>query len=323
MSSLPSVIHFFERPFPSANVVLIKTERPVVIDTGYGSDIDETLGLIRREGVDPASLTFAINTHYHSDHVGGNHRLQTEYGVPVAAHETEAATINERNADACAARWLDQPVEAYRVDEVLRDGDEVDAGEVTLRVVATPGHTRGHLSVYVPEFKILICGDAVHSDDVCWINSFLEGADALERTIDSIDRLSQFDVRWFCSGHGPATDDPGAAFDRARKRLAGWRTAPERMAWHAMKRIFVYQLMIRNGMAREDVTAYLLRTPWYSDYVTGCMDADPGQFVQVFLEELDRSGAARWEGDRLLPAMAYTKPDPEWTQLRTDPGDWP
>jgi glyoxylase-like metal-dependent hydrolase (beta-lactamase superfamily II) len=43
-----------------------------------------------------------------------------------------------------------------------------------LQVIHTPGHTLGHISLYAPDEQILILGDAVHGDDVAWINPFRE-----------------------------------------------------------------------------------------------------------------------------------------------------
>ena len=71
-----SKIIFFERKFPSANIILIKDRLSILIDTGFGSDTEETEQLIKEAGVLPAELHLIVNTHYHSDHVGGNFHLQ-------------------------------------------------------------------------------------------------------------------------------------------------------------------------------------------------------------------------------------------------------
>jgi hydroxyacylglutathione hydrolase len=136
--SPPSWLRFVERPFPSANMVVIAGSKPVLVDSGYGSDLTRTEGLLAEQGLDPAGLSLVVNTHYHSDHVGGNAGLQRTYGVPVATHRWEAEVVNRRDPEACSAEWLDQPVEPYRVDLSLSGGDEIDAGDVRLRVLHTP-----------------------------------------------------------------------------------------------------------------------------------------------------------------------------------------
>src|SRR5437588_568526 len=107
---LPGWVRFLPRPFPSANLILLTGARPVLVDSGYGSDADATEQLVA--AVVPISqLSLVINTHWHSDHVGGNHRLQSIHRVPVAAARADAEAINHRAPHACLAEWLDQPVE--------------------------------------------------------------------------------------------------------------------------------------------------------------------------------------------------------------------
>ena len=67
---------FFQRRYPSANCVLLHGERPVLVDPGFGSDTDALLAWLATQGTPPQTLSLIVNTHHHSDHVGGNHRLQ-------------------------------------------------------------------------------------------------------------------------------------------------------------------------------------------------------------------------------------------------------
>lgn len=136
----PSII-FFERKFPSANMILIKDKLPILIDTGFGSEAKDTEQLIKEAGVSPEELHLIVNTHYHSDHVGGNSYFQKNYDVTIAAHKWDADLINSCDPEACSAEWLDQPVEPYRVDKRLSDNDEIHTGSKTLKVIHTPGHT--------------------------------------------------------------------------------------------------------------------------------------------------------------------------------------
>lgn len=314
---------FIRRRFPSANMVLIKGAKPVLLDTGFGSDLESTLGLLREHGVEPESLELAVNSHYHSDHSGGNFGLQSRYGVPIAAHTWEAAMVNRRDAEACSARWLDQPVEPYKVDRVLEEGDVIDTGNLTLEVLHTPGHTLGHISLYMRGPGLLLCGDAVHADDVCWINFFREGAGALTRTMASIERLRTLGARWSCSGHGPDTENPSEAFERALQRYEKWLGDPEKAGWHACKRIFSFKLMLLGGLDRTRVESYLLGCPWFRDYSAHVFRVGPEDFVAPLLAEMIRSKAAVWEGDRLDAGALYTKASSNWPSAPTDPSDWP
>jgi glyoxylase-like metal-dependent hydrolase (beta-lactamase superfamily II) len=230
MVSHPARFVFIERPFPSANMALVRGEQPVLVDSGFGGDLAETERLLRAAGCPPRRLALLVNTHYHADHVGGHGGLQRRYGVPVAAHHWEAMGVNGRDPEACAARWQDQPVEPYRVDRPLADGDEVDAGGVALRVVHVPGHTLGHIALYAPADGLLVCGDALQRDDVAWLTPFREGVGALHRALDSLDRLAALRAR------RPSRDTGGRSTTRPPPwmRPAG-ATSPgsaHRRHWH-------------------------------------------------------------------------------------------
>ncbi|GAC1469832.1 MAG: hypothetical protein PVSMB5_16600 [Ktedonobacteraceae bacterium] len=308
----PAWLHFWQRAYPSANTVLIEDEKPVLIDSGFGSDVPALLQWLSDAAIAPERLWLLINTHYHCDHAGGNHYLQSQAGVRIAAQRWEARLINNRSSEACSVLFLRQPIEPYRVDVALGDGDELVLGKRVLRVLHTPGHTLGHISLYFPQEKMLVCGDAVHDDDVSWINPFREGAGALERTMESIERLAQLDVRMAFSGHGAMLAQPQEAFDRARRRYEKWLRAPEKLGWHACKRIFAYALMLSAGLARGSETDYLLACPWFLDYSRHIFRCEPAAFVQPLLEEMLRSGAARWQHERLIALTTFTPPSQEW-----------
>ena len=319
----PEWLCFFERPYPSANMVLIRSKKPVLIDSGFGSDIHATEALLQEAGVEPQSLTLIANTHYHCDHVGGNHTLQQRYNLPVAAHRWDMAMVNQRDREACGVEWLNQPIESYQVNVALSDGDEIDAGDVKLQVMHTPGHTLGHLAYYEPHDQILLCGDTFHRDDVAWLNIFREGVGAIQRMQDTLDRLARLPMRYAYSGHGPAMDNPKASLDAARRRYDKWFADPEKLAWHACKRIFTYALMLFNGMTSEEITFYLLESPWFHDYTRYTFKCEPTAFIQLLIDETLRARATAWQNGRLMPITPYTRLPVDWPQGPTRPVDWP
>lgn len=319
----PPYLTLFRRPFPSANMVLVRGSRPILFDTGFGADLGETVRLLRDAGTPPDALSLAVNSHYHCDHVGGNGALQTEHGVPVGAYRWDARSINRRDPEACTAVWLDQPVAPYTVDVELSDGDILDTGLVTLTVLHTPGHTQGHLSLFEPDRRVLLGGDLFHADDVAWINPYREGVMALETMLDTLDRVAALRPAWACSGHGPANPDPSAALDRARRRYEGWLAEPERLGWHACKRIFTYALMLEGGLARAELPDYLVARGWFRDYSLYTFNLRPDEFVRPLIAEMLRSGAALERGGRLYAVMTHGTPAAACQRERVPPRFWP
>ncbi len=170
--------------------------------------------------------------------------------------------LNSGDSETCSAEWLDQPVEPYQVDRKISDNDEIKTGS-DLEVLHTPGHTLGHISLYEPEEEVLICGDLFHKNDIGWLNIFREGVSSIQLSIESLDRLSMLRIGQAYSGHGPQMENPLAAIDAARRRFEKWFTMPEKISWHACKRIFSFTLIINNGLAKEKIDNYLLSCGWF------------------------------------------------------------
>ena len=316
------MIQFFERGYPSANSILLLGHRPVLVDTGFGADAPELVAWLDRVGVPAASLSLIVNTHFHCDHAGGNHELQRRFDVSVAASAIEAEPVNARAPDACRSQWLNQPIEAYTVERTLEDGDQIATGSAIWLVLATPGHTRGHLSLYCPEVGVLVLGDAMHGADLGWLDPFNEGADCLDRAEATIERLAALPAVTGYSGHGPVITDLPAAFNRARSRLRSWREDPHRMAWHACKRIFAYALMLQDGLTEPELEPFLLACPWFQDHARLAFGVSAQRFVPMLLAEMQRADAAYWQGGKLLARAPYQPVPPGWPASPARPALW-
>lgn len=317
----PKII-FYERKFPSANMILIKDQFPILVDTGFGSEAKETEQIIKDAGISPEGLHLIVNTHYHSDHVGGNSYLQRKFGVKITAHKWEANLINTRDTEACSAGWLDQPVEPYEVDLQLSDNDEIRTGNRSFKVLHTPGHTLGHISLYEPEEEVFICGDLFHSNDIGWLNIFREGVSSIQRSLESVERVAKLNIRQAYSGHGPQIKDPIHSINTARRRLEKWLKDPEKVSWHACKRIFAFTLMMKNGLQKDEVDNYLLNCGWFQGFARYSFKLQAEEFIPVLIDEMIRSGAASWHNNYLIATAPYTAPQKEWIDKNSKPKDW-
>jgi glyoxylase-like metal-dependent hydrolase (beta-lactamase superfamily II) len=127
---------------------------------------------IREAGGDPAALDYILLTHQDIDHVGCvKDILPSCPRAVVACHEDEAPYIRgDLTPIKYAALPEDHPFrQAYArrvvpVDQLLRDGDHLPlSGGIT--IIHTPGHTPGHMCLYVHAARALIAGDALNIQD--------------------------------------------------------------------------------------------------------------------------------------------------------------
>jgi glyoxylase-like metal-dependent hydrolase (beta-lactamase superfamily II) len=92
---LPPQVHVFVRDWLSSNNILLKSDDGhVLVDSGFVRHAPLMLALLESpRGLADARLARLVNTHCHSDHIGGNAAIQARYDCPVALPEGEASLV--------------------------------------------------------------------------------------------------------------------------------------------------------------------------------------------------------------------------------------
>lgn len=165
-------------------------------------------------------LTHVLNTHHHSDHVGGNLALKQATGCQVIGHSDGKESIPG-------------------LDLAVGEGDRVSIGRHTAQVLAVPGHTRGHIAYWFRDSQALFCGDTLFA---MGCGRLLGGtAEQLWATLDRLRQLPD-DTRIYCAheytqnnGRFALSMEPGnaALVRRMRQvdaaRAVGQATVPSRL----------------------------------------------------------------------------------------------
>lgn len=144
---------------------LIYGESVCLIDSGVAGSEKLIFDYLASTGRSPKEIDILILTHSHPDHIGAAAAIKEATGCTVVAHKAEIGWIEditlqerERPVPGFAALVWD-PVS---VDHPIEDGDVIKLGDgLEVIVLHTPGHSKGSLSLYVPDDAALICGDAV------------------------------------------------------------------------------------------------------------------------------------------------------------------
>ncbi|QPP07112.1 MBL fold metallo-hydrolase [Streptomyces bathyalis] len=314
---LPAWVTWQRRPFPDANLLLLHGRQPALVDSGFVGHAEETAAWVRAHA---GHLTRVVNTHWHSDHVGGNALLQAG-GAGIAASAPDAHAVARRDAGCCVAEYLDQPVAPYTVDEPLEDGQVLRLGDADWEVVRTPGHTPGHLSLWQPEERLLVAGDALSDYDVGWVNLALDGPDAAATALDSLHRLAGLAPRVLLPSHGPIPTDPSAAFTSALRRARRLVDDPDGAVWYGARRIFAFALMIRDGIPADEVEPYLHARAWLTDAARQ-LGRSPEALSAELVDTMLRSGAVVHRDGLLRAAAEHTPVAPETLRVPY-PRAWP
>ena len=114
-----------------------------VIDPG---DIDAVMAVLEHRGLEPTEI---INTHHHADHIAGNTELMKRYGIPLTAPASDESRISDP------------------ITTPVSHGDHITIAGYNAKVIATPGHTMGHVIFYLEDcfgdHGLAIVGDTLFS----------------------------------------------------------------------------------------------------------------------------------------------------------------
>ena len=182
----------------------VETERGLIlVDTGFPDHLDTVEAHLADAGFGFDDVALVVVTHQDADHAGALAALAERTGATTLAHTDEAPYIGRERPLLKEREYPPARVDVELVDCVVFS---TLAGDV--RVVATPGHSPGHVSLYLPEERLLIAADAITAE-----NAFDGPNEAatpnMDAATDSIGRLADLPAeRTLCFHGGLVEHDP-------------------------------------------------------------------------------------------------------------------
>lgn len=199
-----------------------------LIDAGGGRATSEIARNVHHDGLDPTRIKWVLLTHYHADHAAGAAQWQRtgariagdREGAPWLQTADEAA-ISLAEARAAGLYPHDYRIDPCAIDVELDDGAKLTVGDLTVEVISTPGHARGHVSYRVAGRNgvYLFVGDLVfYGGQVLLLTTHDSSPHDLRRSIDKVGELA-FDALF--PGHLTfSLRDGQRHVEAARSRLA-------------------------------------------------------------------------------------------------------
>ena len=156
---------------------IVKGEKTVIVDTGYAGNGDKILRYLHKNLIKPEEVSLIILTHAHIDHYGSAEELKTKIGAPIAIHRADAEYIEKGiNYIGKPAGFSGRILKSFfvgakgdlmaypslkgRVKIDIVFDNEVDLQEFGIdgRIIHTPGHTDGSVSLILPSTKTMVRG---------------------------------------------------------------------------------------------------------------------------------------------------------------------
>jgi glyoxylase-like metal-dependent hydrolase (beta-lactamase superfamily II) len=202
--------------FLNLTLILDEQNGNTLVDAGLPGQAEVIGTTLAEAGIGVRDLSRIIFTHQDLDHVGSGAALVRQSDATVLAHPADSPHIEgsirplkftlEMLEQRPQMREVLERLEPVRVDKHLEDGDRLDLAGGT-RVIFTPGHTPGHLSLYLERPKVLVAGDALTAE-----GGHLNGPNP-PFTLDvgeaarSVRRLAELDVETIVCYHGGVVGD--------------------------------------------------------------------------------------------------------------------
>ncbi|MDX1745860.1 MAG: MBL fold metallo-hydrolase, partial [Halobacteriales archaeon] len=205
--TIPHVVHLlpltFEYNYTSMTLtpVAIETDRGLLlVDTGLESTADQLEARLDEVGFGFDDIRLVLLTHQDVDHVDALATI-LERVSPVTIASTHAARVIDGRAELRSGVSFDRSTPAP-VDVELEGWASVDTRAGPARVIPTPGHTPGHVSVYLPDERLLVAADALTASDEGLQGPRAGMTEDMSLALESVGKLATLDIDRVVCFHG-------------------------------------------------------------------------------------------------------------------------
>lgn len=168
------------------NVILIFGNKITVIDSGVKGSEDKIRQYIKEQNRDFAEIDMLILSHSHPDHIGSAAKIKELTGCKILAHGAEKEWIEDielQNQQRPVPGFFNLVDRSVRIDGFLIDQQElvIEKG-LTLKIIHSPGHSKGSINIEFEEDQILFTADSIPlKNDIPNYDNFLDLMSSLEK----------------------------------------------------------------------------------------------------------------------------------------------
>lgn len=144
--------------FMESNCYIINEgEEAIIIDPGgEGELILDKLNELKTK------VIYIVNTHGHMDHIGANKIIKDNTGAKILIHKKDAKMLTDGWLNLSAVFY--EETVSYPADRLLEDGDDIEISNLKLKVIHTPGHTKGGICLLGDRF--VFTGDTLFASGI-------------------------------------------------------------------------------------------------------------------------------------------------------------
>ena len=284
---------FIERGYLNGNHFVYRSENPILIDTGYITDFNETAKLVTELGVDLSDIRLIVNTHSHCDHIGGNRIIQEKSGCDIALHKIGKHFMDTHDDWSTWWKYYNQEAAFFNCTQALEDGEMIPIGPYEFQVIYTPGHASDGIVLFNKEEGVLISSDTLWESDMAVITIRVEGNAALFSMLESLEKIESLDVKIIYPGHGKPFKNMKKALSKSKKQIKNYMLNRTAIGTDLIKKIIIYTLLMKKTIGEEAFFPYLMTTHWFKETVELYFNNEYKSKYDEIMEGLSRRGIVK------------------------------
>ena len=143
-------------------VICERTGESLIIDPGFSEK--EAKNILKEVARCGFKVKQILNTHGHVDHISGNGILKKLTGADILIHKDDASMLTDPSRN--LSYMLGYSIISPEADRLVKDGETVKVGDLKFTVIHNPGHTKGSISLFSEEEKVVFTGDALFAGSI-------------------------------------------------------------------------------------------------------------------------------------------------------------
>ena len=156
------LVKLIENEYPMmANCWLVydeKSNEAAIVDA---CAFDEKINTKKEIEALGCKVKYVLLTHGHFDHILGTYGVRQEYGAKVAVHKNDVEMLRDASLNLARVNNAEDVFNPVTPDIVLEDGDTLYLGDTEIKVIHTPGHTKGSVCYLIEDEKTVFSGDTL------------------------------------------------------------------------------------------------------------------------------------------------------------------
>jgi glyoxylase-like metal-dependent hydrolase (beta-lactamase superfamily II) len=297
---LPATMQVLERGWLSSNNIVFDDGDSIsVVDTGYVTQAPMTVKLIE-QAARGRRLSRIVNTHLHSDHVGGNAALAAHFGATITIPPGQAAAVRDWDETQLNYAPTGQRCARFGYDHLIDPARPLRLGALQWQALSGGGHDPEMVLLYNDDERVLVSADALWENGFGVIFPELEGGSGFAEQQLALETIARLSPRLVVPGHGAAFSNVDAALEVAHRRLDSLRGDPERNARHAAKVLIKFWLLEVRSASLDELHRHFAAAQYlrliHQRYF-GRRQFAP--LIDAFVQDLIRAGAAEFAGGKL------------------------